>query len=823
MYCFILLLFVLFCTTAQTISFIIEYRQEDYLVIQHYINAQQYQVHHIFNSTLLYGMSFSLKDNRQTVSHPAIQKIYPVSEIPRPQWRSDNQTTTIPFVNKDTQIYDVYRELNITGQGILIGVLDSGIDYHHTAFGQKIKVGKNLVPPSTDLKFGLTPLGEDDPFDPCTTGDAGHGTHVAGIIAGYDPEKNFRGIAPDASLGIYRIFSCAGGATEDTVIKAMEMAYKAGCKIINLSLGVENGWSEDAMAVVAERLSNEGVIVIGVAGNQGEKDVVAAASIENSFYLTDVINLNIFEKESFFYVKSSNTTTFPDGILAPVLNNQTALTGCQNENIHSLDNIKGNIMLVQRGHCTFDEKLATAKKVGATGLLYYDPDTSAQSIVFAKTSNDSLPCAGIEFTLAQRIIEYFKHNTKPVHVVFPMDPQVIFPNIAGQISRFSSTGPSYELELKPTITGIGGGVYSTLPLHISDGWGIRSGTSMAAPHVSGTIALLIDYYSKRGMNVTSTYIMEQLQNHAKVIKSTKDIPEHPVIQGAGFIQPLDAIHSKLHVSPAHISFNDTASLTEYKTHRLQLTNTYSRTIAVSLDNMPSQSIQPYANLSSFTPLEPVMRNGSITVNLEFSTPKITIPSGSTATVDVKVILPTALSHYHYHMYGGYIAIKHNLDDYSTTVPYFGVLGNMTDLPVFDKGFPYLTSSTNATIRPTDPQATFHYYRSTKSRPTIVVRLLSGCARLEVKLYDAKQRSFVGDITGSPWTYNQRNTLANEKYSSAIEWDGKISGQTHPVADGTYFFHIRALKHFGHTDNLKHWEEWTSAAIVVNNKKELFII
>lgn len=77
---------------------------------------------------------------------------------------------------------------------------------------------------------------------------------------------------------MFRIFGCEGGASEDTVIKAMLMAYDAGidllyiclkyvvdssvigCKIINLSLGIENSWPEDAMAVVAERLSNKGVI-----------------------------------------------------------------------------------------------------------------------------------------------------------------------------------------------------------------------------------------------------------------------------------------------------------------------------------------------------------------------------------------------------------------------------------------------------------------------------------------------------------------------------------------------------------------------------------
>lgn len=84
------------------------------------------------------------------------------------------------------------------------------------------------------------------------------------------------------TIGAYRIFGCTGGAAEDVVIKAMEMAYEAGttwlgsvrmigvpfnmlrsfigCDIINLSLSVESAWPENPMAVVADRLAQKGAI-----------------------------------------------------------------------------------------------------------------------------------------------------------------------------------------------------------------------------------------------------------------------------------------------------------------------------------------------------------------------------------------------------------------------------------------------------------------------------------------------------------------------------------------------------------------------------------
>lgn len=236
---------------------------------------------------------------------------------------------------------------------------------------------------------------------------------------------------------------------------------------------------------------------------------------------------------------SSNTASFPNGSLASVLTNSTFPFGCNNDTDITTENAKGKILLVKRGHCTFDEKLALAEEVGATGVLFYDPEAVNNNLLVAKTKNDTLPCASIEKRVADKIIDYYKTqgtNGKAIQITFPAGKKIIFPDTAGKISDFSSTGPTYELDLKPSIAGIGGDVYSTLPRHIDKGWGVRSGTSMASPHIAGCAALLIDYYSKQKINVTSSFIIEHLQNHAKLINSKSGIPEHPLVQGAGLIQ-----------------------------------------------------------------------------------------------------------------------------------------------------------------------------------------------------------------------------------------------------------------------------------------------
>ena len=195
-------------------------------------------------------------------------------------------------------------------------------------------------------------------------------------------------------------------------------------------------------------------------------------------------------------------------------------------------------MFLKRGLCTFSEKLEKAKQVGALAVLFYDPDITSKTVVIAKTEEGDLPCAGIELKVATRIIQYMQTNgpKSTIQVEIPKEQKVIFPETAGRISEFSSTGPNYELDLKPSLTGIGGDVYSTLPLHITDGWGVKSGTSMASPHVAGAAALLVNYYAEQKIDVTSKFIMEKLQNHGRLIKSDNGRIENPVIQGAGLIQ-----------------------------------------------------------------------------------------------------------------------------------------------------------------------------------------------------------------------------------------------------------------------------------------------
>jgi subtilisin family serine protease len=108
------------------------------------------------------------------------------------------------------------------------------------------------------------PVPDGDPRD-C----GGHGTHVAGIIGAND--KTFVGVAPNVSFGAYRVFGCKGSTDNDIILAVLERALKDKMDIVNLSLGGDSSWSASPDAIVAERLSRRGLIVVAAMGNSAVK------------------------------------------------------------------------------------------------------------------------------------------------------------------------------------------------------------------------------------------------------------------------------------------------------------------------------------------------------------------------------------------------------------------------------------------------------------------------------------------------------------------------------------------------------------------------
>lgn len=192
--------------------------------------------------SILHGLSLNVKsghDGEALSKVAGVKNVWPVTVHNIPQTVQSTKKPTDPEVvsyHSMTGVDIVHKKYKLTGKGVKVGVIDTGIDYKHPAFavpgakegcfgkGCRVQYGYNFV--GDDIR---NPTPNNDPMD-CK----GHGTHVAGIIganamnikSGPKPPQPFIGVAPEAILGAYRVFGCDGGTLSDIIMAGLERAAK---------------------------------------------------------------------------------------------------------------------------------------------------------------------------------------------------------------------------------------------------------------------------------------------------------------------------------------------------------------------------------------------------------------------------------------------------------------------------------------------------------------------------------------------------------------------------------------------------------------------
>lgn len=151
-----------------------------------------------------------------------------------------------------------------TGAGIRVGIVDTGIDYSHPAFG-------NGYGPGHRVAGGYDFANDDaDPRD-----DHGHGTHVAGIVGGNG--GGVVGVAPGVTLYAFKVLTAGGWGYESWILAGLERALDPdgdpgtddAMQVINLSLGSSAGNPDDPMSLALDHLTESGVVCCVAAGNDG--------------------------------------------------------------------------------------------------------------------------------------------------------------------------------------------------------------------------------------------------------------------------------------------------------------------------------------------------------------------------------------------------------------------------------------------------------------------------------------------------------------------------------------------------------------------------
>lgn len=245
------------------------------------------------DSKLFHGVSFTINKTHSTpgglegvilAAAGTIRQAWPVRAVSKPDEEVKgfvglNNTSNVqrrdvgePYYPHAMSQIDLLHKAGFTGQGIRIGVVDTGIDYSSPILGGCIGpdciVTHGWDAVGFDDFFGpdgiRVPEPDDDPMD-CD----GHGTHVAGIISALPNEFGFTGAAPDARLGAYRSMDCSGWGTEESIVAGMLRAFDDGNDIITMSVGLSGGIPDSVMSLTATRIIEAGVPVFVAIGNDG--------------------------------------------------------------------------------------------------------------------------------------------------------------------------------------------------------------------------------------------------------------------------------------------------------------------------------------------------------------------------------------------------------------------------------------------------------------------------------------------------------------------------------------------------------------------------
>ncbi len=498
----------------------------------------------------------------ELASQPAVASIRSVVDYEM------DLSETVPYIG-GTAVH----EAGFTGDGISVAVLDSGIDYTHVAFGgagtqaaYDAAYGANTGDPKNTLNEGLFPtakvvggfdfVGEIWPFGPLAPDEdpidcggkpvnprpagapavctGGHGSHVADISAGA------QGVAPDADLYAVKVCSavstsCSGVA----LIQGMDFATDPNgdgvtddaVDIINMSLGSPYGQArDDDLAQAVENASAIGVLTVASAGNSSDKPYVtgspAAAPSALSVAQTTVPSAtqDVMEILAPPAIAGLYQAVFQDWsrplsetgpIEGPVQYGNGAgsnLNGCAAFPAGSLD---GKIVLVDRGACDFSLKVANVAlgggEVAIIGLVAPGDPFSGGLAACPEEACHDIP----GFMISQADSNTIKGQLAN-GVTARFDPADSL-SLAGHMVGSSSRGPTMLTNIvKPeigapgaSISAVAGGGTETSPF---------SGTSGAAPMVTGSAALLNEAFTNRSnaeikavlMNTAETEIFNSL-------------------------------------------------------------------------------------------------------------------------------------------------------------------------------------------------------------------------------------------------------------------------------------------------------------------------
>ncbi|KAF0926175.1 hypothetical protein E2562_022013 [Oryza meyeriana var. granulata] len=485
-----------------------------------------------------------------------------------PERRLPLMTTRTPGFLGLTRERGVWKEAEY-GEGVVVGLLDTGIDAAHPSFGDE-----GMSPPPARWKGACMPPARCNNklvgaasfvYDNNTGDDVGHGTHTAGTAAGrfVDDVSEFglaagtaSGMAPGAHLAMYKV--CNGqGCFESDVLAGMDAAVKDGVDVLSISLGgLSEPFDKDPIAIGAFGAVSKGIAVVCAGGNSGPMPftlsneapwmlTVAAGSVDRSFRATVRLgDGEAFDGESLSQDKRFSSKAYP-------------LYYSQGTNYCDFfdANITGAVVV-----CDTETPLPptssidAVREAGGAGVVFINEADFGYTIVLEKYYN--LPMSQVTAGDGAKIMGYaaIGSSAAAAHtatIVF--NSTVVGVKPAPVVAAFSSRGPSAASPgvPKPDIMAPGLNILAAWPSQVPvDGGGesynfnVVSGTSMATPHVTGIVALIKKVHPDWSPAMIKSAIMTTSNavdndGHAIVDEEHRKASFYSV--GAGHVDPAKAM------------------------------------------------------------------------------------------------------------------------------------------------------------------------------------------------------------------------------------------------------------------------------------------
>ena len=494
------------------------------------------------------------------------------------------------------------------GEGIKIAVVDTGVDPTSPFLNP---AGFSYPPgfPKGDTKlttpkvivakvFPGEPRDKNSTkaFDPTEP----HGTHVSGIAAGdegttapagpdHPTVANLSGVAPKAWIGNYRVFTVPTplGHEADTpeIVHAFEAAVADGMNVINFSGGgPQTDPANDAMYETVHNVTLAGVVPVIASGNDRDDfglgsagspgaapDAIAVAATSNAHVFAQALAV-VGGPPSLGAIplQSAGGAKFPAAwsTLDQTIVDDTSVLGTDGKAVDARlcgtggdpntgpgtlpkGSVKGKILLVSRGVCTFVSKAERAAAGGAAGMILVDNRFGEANPIPIPLP---IPSGMISDLDGAHLRAYLAASGGQATVRLSPGIEEIQTGRSGVITSFSSAGPTdFDWMLKPDISAPGLDVLSsTPPLTTGSTFSVFAGTSMATPHVAGAAALLLQRHPTWTAQEVKSALMETAGPAWQDTARTQEAAV--LLEGAGLTDVLAANDPKIFTMPQSLSF-----------------------------------------------------------------------------------------------------------------------------------------------------------------------------------------------------------------------------------------------------------------------------